>query len=103
MYDPRVVVVCPRFMLYGLFQENMVSFGVTRMTTTIDKPQPAALLNEREAAEILGVRTGTLSVWRSTRRYALPFCKIGRCVRYRASDIEAFVQSRTVTSDTFDE
>ncbi|MGE5525215.1 MAG: helix-turn-helix domain-containing protein [Rhodospirillaceae bacterium] len=55
-----------------------------------------SLLNEREAAETLHVSTGTLQVWRSTRRYPLPFVKIGRAVRYRRSDLEAFIKSRTV-------
>lgn len=54
------------------------------------------LKDEKEAAKFLDVSPGTLQVWRSTRRYPLPFVKIGRKVRYRLSDLQAFVQSRTV-------
>jgi len=54
------------------------------------------LKDEKSAAEFLGVSPGTLQVWRSTRRYPLPFVKIGRNVRYRLADLQAFVQSRTV-------
>jgi hypothetical protein len=55
------------------------------------------LVSEREAAEILGLKNhSTLSVWRCTRRYALPYTKIGRAVRYRVADLEAFISSRTV-------
>lgn len=54
------------------------------------------LRNEAEAAQILGVKTGTLQVWRSTKRYALAYVKVGRLVRYRQSDLEAFLASRTV-------
>ena len=56
----------------------------------------ARLVDEKIAAEILGVTAGTLSVWRCTRRYPLPYVKVGRAVRYRLSDLEAFMQSRTV-------
>jgi excisionase family DNA binding protein len=58
--------------------------------------QRAELLDEAAAAAILGVTPGTLSVWRCTRRYDLPYVKVGRRVRYRASDLEAWLQSRTV-------
>jgi excisionase family DNA binding protein len=53
------------------------------------------LLTEQEAADLLTVSPGTLSVWRCTRRYALRFIKVGRAVRYRESDILAFIESRT--------
>lgn len=54
------------------------------------------LLSEAQAAEMLNVKPGTLSVWRCTRRYPLRYVKVGRFVRYRQSDIEAFLASRTV-------
>ena len=54
----------------------------------------AELVDEREAAKILGTEPGTLSVWRSTGRYALPFVKIGRKDRYRRSDLAAWIESR---------
>jgi hypothetical protein len=56
------------------------------------------LVDEVEAASILGMKPQTLSVWRSTGRYALRFVKVGRLVRYRVSDLLAFVESRVVTS-----
>jgi hypothetical protein len=54
------------------------------------------LVDEKIAAEILGVTPGTLSVWRCVRRYKLPYTKIGRSVRYRVEDLERFIASRTV-------
>ena len=53
------------------------------------------LLNEVSAATLLGVTPGTLSVWRCTGRYNLPFIKIGRKVRYRRSDLIAWLNTRT--------
>jgi DNA-binding transcriptional regulator YdaS (Cro superfamily) len=39
------------------------------------------LVDERQAATLLGVSPGTLSVWRSTGRYSIPFVKIGSRIR----------------------
>jgi hypothetical protein len=52
-------------------------------------------LSPAETANILGVTKGTLAVWRCTKRYYLPFVRIGRKVFYRAEDVSAFVESRT--------
>lgn len=53
------------------------------------------LVDEKEAARILDDSPGTLSVWRSTGRYNLPFIKIGRNVRYRRTDLLAWLDKRT--------
>jgi excisionase family DNA binding protein len=54
------------------------------------------LLNTKEVAVLLGVAPGSLNVWRATRRYPLPYIKVGRHVRYRLSDVQEFLRSRTV-------
>ena len=56
------------------------------------------LLDDNAAAQVLDVKTGTLSVWRSTGRYELPFLKIGRKVRYRHSDLLAWLDKRSRNS-----
>lgn len=61
--------------------------------------QSDALLTQEQAAEILGVSPGSLEVWRSTRRYAIPYVKVGRLVRYRRSDLEQWLQSRTISCE----
>ena len=53
------------------------------------------LLDEQQAAITIDVTPGTLSVWRSTGRYNLPFIKVGRKVRYRRTDLEAWLEART--------
>jgi predicted DNA-binding transcriptional regulator AlpA len=55
----------------------------------------ADLLDDKAAAALLDLSPGTLSVWRSTGRYCLPFLKIGRKVRYRRADLLAWLESRT--------
>lgn len=53
------------------------------------------LLDRPQAAEYLGVTPGTLEVWASTGRYSLPFVKVGRSVKYRKSDLDAWLAKRT--------
>ena len=65
------------------------------METVIDYP---AIMDREQAAQFIGVKPQTLSVWATTGRYQLPYIKVGRSVRYRKSDLEAFLASRTVTS-----
>lgn len=52
------------------------------------------LLTPQDVADRLGVSTTTLSTWRCTKRYPLTYVKVGRLVRYRVSDVEAFEVSR---------
>lgn len=58
------------------------------------------LLSEASAAAVLGVNPGTLAVWRCTGRYNLPFIKIGRKVRYRRADLDAWLITRTHNNNT---
>ena len=65
------------------------------MPTEIIPSNIRNLCDDKAAADILDVSPGTLSVWRSTGRYNLPFVKIGRKVRYRKSDLLAWLERRT--------
>jgi predicted DNA-binding transcriptional regulator AlpA len=62
------------------------------------KPEGDELLDEKETAAILGTTAGTLQVWRSTKRYPLPYVKVGRSVRYKRSAIADFITSRTIAA-----
>jgi excisionase family DNA binding protein len=56
------------------------------------------LLTRKEAATYLGVTESTLAVWACVKRYNLPYVKVGRLVKYRRSDLEAFIERRMVSS-----
>ena len=56
------------------------------------------LRNREFAADYLGVKEQTLAAWKSTGRYSLPVVKVGRSVRYRQEDLDAFIASRTVNT-----
>ncbi|MBA3858317.1 MAG: DNA-binding protein [Cyanobacteria bacterium PR.3.49] len=51
----------------------------------------SALLTRREAAVYLGVSEQTLAIWKCTGRYNLPYIKIGRLVKYKLTDLDAFI------------
>ena len=54
------------------------------------------LLTPDEAAAVLKVSVGTLGVWRSVKRYPdLKYIKVGRSVRYRESDLKAFIEGNS--------
>ena len=57
---------------------------------------PSRLLTAEQTAEMLGIAPQTLSVWRSTARYPLPYVRVGRCVRYRLADVERYIAAQTV-------
>ncbi len=57
------------------------------------------LLTRKEAATYLGASEHTLAVWASTGRYGLPYVKVGRLVRYRRDDLDAFIARNTIAAE----
>jgi len=66
---------------------------MTQMTKEHDP-----MLTREQAAEMLNIKAQTLDTWRSTRRQPQPaFVRVGtRTVRYRRSDIEAYIRAQTI-------
>jgi len=60
-------------------------------SVTNDIAAKTVLLSRKEAARYLGVSETTLAVWKCTGRYKLPCVKIGRLVKYRQADLDAFI------------
>lgn len=67
-----------------------------RLQDRLDLPQDR-LLSRQEAAEYLGVKPQTLAVWATTKRYDLPYVKVGRLPKYRLSVLNAFLERNTVS------
>lgn len=53
-----------------------------------------ALMKPEAAAAYMDFSIHTLSTWRATKRHPLKYYKIGREVRYRKSDLDAFLASQ---------
>ena len=60
--------------------------------------EQSVLLTRSEAAKYMGITPGTLAVWACEKRYPLPYIKVGRAVRYRQTDLDQWLTSRTVIS-----
>lgn len=56
--------------------------------------QPEELLTAKQAAAFLRVKPGTLACWRTTKRYPLKYICVGKSIRYRLSDLQAFLVAR---------
>jgi excisionase family DNA binding protein len=54
-------------------------------------------LNNEEAAKYLGLKAATLNKWRVYGE-GPPFIKVGRLVRYRRADLDAYLSGRLVCS-----
>ena len=61
------------------------------------------LKTRREAAAYLRVAEQTLALWASNKRYNLPFVKVGRRCLYRQADLDAWLESRTVRTESTEE
>ena len=62
------------------------------MSVTLDP----ALLTREQAAKYLGVAAQTLAIWAMTGRYNLPVIKVGRLCKYRGTDLDRWLLSRTI-------
>ena len=49
------------------------------------------LLSNEEAADYLGIKTNTLTIWRTTKRFEIPYIQIGRKIKYKKSDLDKFL------------
>jgi chromosome segregation ATPase len=71
---------------------NRVRFLEERLA---ELTRPRTLLTEKEAAEMLRVHIQSLKRWRNEKPARVPFVLFeGGDVRYRAEDIERYLQSR---------
>lgn len=55
-------------------------------------PDNDSLLDTEGAAKFLKIPEATLVKWRSTGAFNVPYIKIGRAVRYRKIDLNAYIE-----------
>jgi phage terminase Nu1 subunit (DNA packaging protein) len=69
---------------------------IAEIARTLGYPPEAipTQINEADASKVLGMKAGTLSNWRTTGRYNLPYVKAGRLVRYRVADLASWIAKR---------
>ena len=62
---------------------------------TIEQNSEDRIISPEECANLLGNSEATLASWRCTGRYGLPYLKIGRHVKYRLSEVMAWLDTRS--------
>ena len=67
--------------------------------TSILDTRKESQFSTSEAAIYLGITPGTLNVWRCTKRHQIPYVKVGSLVKYRKSDLDEWLESRTITAE----
>jgi len=53
------------------------------------------LMSVEQAAEYLNVSVRTLNNWRSLGYPSIPYIKLGRSVKYRESDLDAYIEKNS--------
>lgn len=82
-------------LLQALLQE--IADDVREIKTELNTKQgnPPELLDEGGAADFLGMRPQTLGMWRH-KGVGPKYVKVGNAVRYRISDLDAYLEQQTV-------
>ena len=57
--------------------------------------QPVRYLSEKSVAEMTGISVSTLQKQRHTRT-GIPYCKLGKLVRYALADVVASMEARRI-------
>ena len=58
------------------------------------------LLTQKEAAEFLGTTVNSLNTLRHYGKITIPFVRWGRSIRYRQSDLTAWIESHVVQQNS---
>jgi excisionase family DNA binding protein len=74
----------------------MPLFILIALARVISNQNPDPLFSKAEAAAYLNIAEQTISNWLTTGRYNLPYVRVGRLIRFKKSDLDAFIARRTV-------
>lgn len=72
-------------------EERALQKQIDMLHGELEFTKPSDLLTTEEAAEYLKLKPNTLERWRVQYPDRLPFVKIGRTVKYRLEDLQAFI------------
>ena len=57
----------------------------------------APLLSSADAARYIGIKPGTLAIWRSKRINHIDYISVGHLVKYHKSTLDAYLRSNLKT------
>ena len=78
------------------FTPEQVEAVKKQIVEALELPRTPVNLTPEQTGEVLITTTNTLSVWRTTGRYNLPYTKVSRRVFYPINGVAEFLLRRTV-------
>lgn len=78
------------------YQKSSSIEEINNLHKVIHSKMNDQMLGRKEAAEFLGVKEGTLAIWKSTNRQIIPTYKVGKYIKYRASDLQKFLDEKLI-------
>ena len=75
---------------------NIEEVSQTENAIIFEGNQVNCLFTVEEAAAYLTIAKSTLNIWRISGGHGLPFVKLGRSVRYKKSDLDAYLKRQTI-------
>jgi len=78
------------------FSTEQVTEIKAQIVEALGLPRTPVNLTPEQAGEVLDTSINTLSVWRTTGRYNLPYTKVSRRVAYPINGVAEFLLKRTV-------
>ncbi len=78
------------------FTPEKVTEIKTQIVEALGLARTPVNLTPSQASEVLDTSINTLSVWRTTGRYNLPYTKVSRRVAYPINGVAEFLLRRTV-------
>ena len=79
------------------FTPEKVTEIKTQIVEALGLARTPVNLTPEQTGEVLDTSTNTLSVWRTTGRYNLPYTKVSRRVAYPINGVAEFLLRRTVS------
>jgi len=79
------------------FTPEQVTEVKKQIVEALGLPRTPVNLTPEQTGEVLDTSINTLSVWRTTGRYNLPYTKISRRVAYPINGVAEFLLKRTVS------
>ncbi len=78
------------------FTPEQVTEIKAQIVEALGLPNTPVNLTPEQTGEVIHTSTNTLSVWRTTGRYNLPYTKVSRRVVYPINGVAEFLLKRTV-------
>ncbi len=90
-----ILAILANFVVYDAGWQHFLTMNKDFQMSSV-VVSPSEWLNRPAAAKYIDLQPQTLACWAVSGKYNLPFFRVGNSVRYRKSDLDAWLESRRV-------